>query len=386
MQTQTKRDFVNKVTIKLKEFEKERQKRLKKLILINLFITVAIIIIYKISILCYTQNLDGLSVFGYTAILVGIIYFFMNIFDYNKDFKNFIKTKCTNDILNTFDLDTIYNTPTHDNILRASNLFPQYTYSQFDDIIKGIYNGVSYKIEEIKLIAKSRKSESTLFKGVVISFQSNKKFKTETLVATKGDNNIRNNVPNLRFHLIYMTLLFLILPMTIFFPFFWITFSKFAENTNLSILQQLTSILKEFLPIFGCIFAGIIIPLLVFVTLTVKLYLKKKKMQDVKLEDVSFEKRFNVYTKDQIEARYLLTPTFMERLKSLQTAFGTKKIKCSFFDDKIMFAIPVKKDLFELGSLFRTLSSNKPVEAFYEEINSIHQMIEHLKLNEKTGL
>ena len=56
MQTQTKRDFVNKVTIKLKEFEKERQKRLKKLILINLFITVAIIIIYKISILCYTQN------------------------------------------------------------------------------------------------------------------------------------------------------------------------------------------------------------------------------------------------------------------------------------------------------------------------------------------
>ena len=63
-----------------------------------------------------------------------------------------------------------------------------------------------------------------------------------------------------------------------------------------------------------------------------------------------------------------------------------RKLKCSFFDDKIMFAIPVKKDLFELGSLFRTLSSNKPVEAFYEEINSIHQMIEHLKLNEKTGL
>ena len=44
-------------------------------------------------------------------------------------------------------------------------------------------------------------------------------------------------------------------------------------------------------------------------------YIEKEKLQDVKLEDISFDKRFNVYTKDQVEARYLTTPTFMERLK-----------------------------------------------------------------------
>ena len=46
-------------------------------------------------------------------------------------------------------------------------------------------------------------------------------------------------------------------------------------------------------------------------------YIEKEKLQDVKLEDISFDKRFNVYTKDQVEARYLTTPTFMERLKNL---------------------------------------------------------------------
>ena len=113
---------------------------------------------------------------------------------------------------------------------------------------------------------------------------------------------------------------------------------------------------------------------------------QKRKMQDVKLEDNIFEKRFNVYTQDQVEARYLLTPTFMERYKSLETAFGTKKIKCAFFEDQIMFAIPTKDDLFELGSLYTKQSSRKAVGKFYDELKSVQEMIDHFKLNEKTGL
>lgn len=109
-------------------------------------------------------------------------------------------------------------------------------------------------------------------------------------------------------------------------------------------------------------------------------------MQDVKLEDLSFEKNFNVYTKDQIEARYLLTTAFMERLKNIETAFGTKQIKCSFFDDNIIFAISTKKDLFELCSLFRPFSDTRYIENFYDEIISIQKLIDHFKLSENTGL
>ena len=112
-----------------------------------------------------------------------------------------------------------------------------------------------------------------------------------------------------------------------------------------------------------------------------------KQMQSSKLEDISFDKRFNVHTKDQVEARYLLTTGFMDRLNSLETAFGSSnKIKCSFFDDKIMFAIPNKKDLFELGSLFTPIGSTKSIEKFCDELTAVEEIIDHFKLNEHIGL
>ena len=40
---------------------------------------------------------------------------------------------------------------------------------------------------------------------------------------------------------------------------------------------------------------------------------KMSGLESVKLEDPKFEKLFDVYGNDQIEARYLLTPSFMER-------------------------------------------------------------------------
>src|SRR5690606_40922464 len=44
------------------------------------------------------------------------------------------------------------------------------------------------------------------------------------------------------------------------------------------------------------------------------------KGQKVKLEDPVFEKAFEVYSTDQIEARFILTPECMERLIGLERA------------------------------------------------------------------
>ena len=55
-------------------------------------------------------------------------------------------------------------------------------------------------------------------------------------------------------------------------------------------------------------------------------------LENVKLEDPTFEKRFEVFSDDQIEARYLLTVTFMERLTQLAETFGGKTIQCCFFN------------------------------------------------------
>ena len=54
------------------------------------------------------------------------------------------------------------------------------------------------------------------------------------------------------------------------------------------------------------------------------------KGQRVKLEDPVFEKAFEVYSTDQIEARFILTPDFMERLIGLERTFKGKQVRCAF--------------------------------------------------------
>lgn len=108
-------------------------------------------------------------------------------------------------------------------------------------------------------------------------------------------------------------------------------------------------------------------------------------MLKIRLEDVKFAKKFKVFSEDEVEARYLVTTAFMERFLNLTTSFGAKKAKCAFFSNKVMFAISTRKNLFEFGSLFKTLEKPKNV-TFFNELMSILDMIDYFKLDEKLGL
>ena len=96
-------------------------------------------------------------------------------------------------------------------------------------------------------------------------------------------------------------------------------------------------------------------------------------------------KNINVYTTgSQIEARYLLTPAFIYRFKTLKNVFGNKPIKCAFFDKKIMLAISTSEDLFEIGSIFKSLKNPSSFYKFYSQISAIFDMVEHLKMYDET--
>ena len=103
------------------------------------------------------------------------------------------------------------------------------------------------------------------------------------------------------------------------------------------------------------------------------------------MEDVLFRKKFSVYSDDEVEARYLITPAFMEKFLNLTSVFGTKKAKCAFYGNKIMVAIPTRRNLFELGTLFKPFSADDSVE-FFREFTSILDMISNFKLDEDTKL
>jgi Protein of unknown function (DUF3137) len=92
------------------------------------------------------------------------------------------------------------------------------------------------------------------------------------------------------------------------------------------------------------------------------------KLERVALEDPHFEKMFEVYADDQIEARYLLTPAFMERLKEL------------------VIKMAVRENLFEPGSIFEPEDFIDDSRRVLADMQHIFAILETLKLDETTGL
>ena len=115
-------------------------------------------------------------------------------------------------------------------------------------------------------------------------------------------------------------------------------------------------------------------------------FFNNRAYQEVKLEDPEFSKQYYVDANDQIESRYILTPSFMERYKNIKTAFGGSSIQGSFKDNKLILAISTNRDLFKLGNLSRPVSDTKQFTALLNEFISILAIVDELKLNQNIGL
>jgi hypothetical protein len=99
----------------------------------------------------------------------------------------------------------------------------------------------------------------------------------------------------------------------------------------------------------------------------------------IKMEDPDFEKEFVVYGSDQIEARYILSPSLMERMTNFKRKTG-KNIYFSFVGSKVMMAIPYNKDLFE-PRVFHSIVNFGEVKSYYEDLSLIVGIVEELNLN-----
>ena len=99
----------------------------------------------------------------------------------------------------------------------------------------------------------------------------------------------------------------------------------------------------------------------------------------VKMDDPEFEKLFVVYSKDQIEARYILSTSLMKRIIDFKKK--TKKdIYLSFINNKIFVAISYYKNLFE-PRIFSTLINFDLIKEYYEDMVIAIGIVEELNLN-----
>lgn len=115
---------------------------------------------------------------------------------------------------------------------------------------------------------------------------------------------------------------------------------------------------------------------------------EQSSQERVLLEDVVFNEKFYVFSSDQVEARYLLTPTFMNRMLKYNTS-QTSCITTVLFDNmfsptaNVFLTIYTGKDFFE--------NSADPLSAkvywdILQDIKEIVQVVEGLKLDQDIGM
>ncbi len=101
--------------------------------------------------------------------------------------------------------------------------------------------------------------------------------------------------------------------------------------------------------------------------------------QAVRLEDPAFEKLFSVYSSDQIEARYLLTPDMMARLTRLRQRTGGG-LRVLFENSRLVIAAPTAGNWLE-PPFFGKLADFAVVEEVRRELAFALDIIDELDLN-----
>ena len=109
-------------------------------------------------------------------------------------------------------------------------------------------------------------------------------------------------------------------------------------------------------------------------------------LEKVKLEDSKFEGEFDIFSTDQIESRYLLTPAFMERFLKLKALLRSPQIEAAFLNNNLILKVSLRDNKFEPGSAFEPATFEEDIRMIIAQMGLIFEIIDVLKLNEKTGL
>jgi hypothetical protein len=102
-----------------------------------------------------------------------------------------------------------------------------------------------------------------------------------------------------------------------------------------------------------------------------------QREKKVRLEDPRFEKQFEVYGSDQIEARFILTPDFMERLLKLEKTFSGKRLRCAFSEGEMLLCVE-GKNLFEAGSMYRKMDDMSRVREMLQDFAAVFLLIDSM--------
>ena len=107
--------------------------------------------------------------------------------------------------------------------------------------------------------------------------------------------------------------------------------------------------------------------------------LNKSRGELVKLENPEFEKYFVVYGDDQIESRYVLSISLVQRILDFRKKTG-RQVYFSFVGSEVFVAVPYRRSLFE-PRVFGKITRFKGIREYFADLQLALGIVEDMDLN-----
>jgi hypothetical protein len=127
-------------------------------------------------------------------------------------------------------------------------------------------------------------------------------------------------------------------------------------------------------------FTGSVILISTYTIPFVNSYSNPSGRSKVILEDEVFNEHYTCYAHDDITARYILSPTLMERLVSFKFNYPQNPIRITFTDGKVYIGIAHYLPLFE-PAVSKPLDNYPKIRGYFEELNLAVGIVHDLDLN-----
>ena len=281
--------------------EEERKKALLCVALIVSVVTIVFLVVFLFSFQRTTYE-ENTAIFSIYIALLTLVH--IPICKYKKNSKTKIMPKL---LAFVGDFKIVYDSQKRTQIhkyVKTLSLFDTFNSFSMDDVLEGVYNGINVSVSEMclkyKYKSKKNKNEKIVFKGVMLSFKSFKKFSSKTLIK------------------------------------------------------------KDCIKIF-------------------------QDSRHVNLEDVEFERLYDVESEDQIEARYLITPAFMNRMVEYSKINQAERLSVSFEYGNVNIAIHNTKDWFDIP-IFTPATEISIYSGVLLDLVAVLKIIDALKMEQNIGM
>ncbi|MBI1364214.1 MAG: DUF3137 domain-containing protein [Proteobacteria bacterium] len=98
-------------------------------------------------------------------------------------------------------------------------------------------------------------------------------------------------------------------------------------------------------------------------------------MDTIRFDDDAFEEQYEVFAEDEAEARALLTPEARRILTEVAHLFGKSSIKLSFRGQEMFMVIPVRHNLFEVTTMFRSALLPGDIRLLLKKTAMLEQLV-----------